>query len=85
MTTIRELANDGRPKDEADYGTDRQIDTLNALWRELETRWPDEFGELSDFSAYCLKATNDEQVDEALRLLGDRADLEVLEADLPRP
>lgn len=76
MSTIREIAEDARPKDDADWGTDRQIDAINLLWIEVMHRWPDEFDYGTDFSNYCLKATDDEQIDLALKLLGDRADLE---------
>lgn len=61
------LVKDARPTSEADWGSDRQVDAENRLWDALEAELPRKvWNELED---YCLKATTDEQLDEAARII----------------
>jgi len=82
LPTLREMIKDGRSINEEDYATDRQVNAINAVFDQLAARWPNEFGYQSDYSEYCMMATDDEQMDEALQILGDRADMKALPSAL---
>jgi hypothetical protein len=70
MTDIHKLAADARPIDDADWGSARQIDAQNLFFNEVEKALPaEEFETLENF---CLKASANEMVDEALRLLASK-------------
>jgi hypothetical protein len=57
------LAAAARPVNDGDWGSERQIAAQNAFF--------DAVGPLGDgFDAFCLKATVDEMIDEALRVVG---------------
>jgi hypothetical protein len=83
MPTYRDLGEDARPQSEEDWGTERQIDAINLFHQRLQHRWPSEFDEESgyatgrEYADYCLKATDDEMIEEAYRILGPRTDWEV--------
>lgn len=62
-----DLAKAARPLDDDDWGSERQIHAQNAFFTEVEKRLSaTDFAALED---YCMKATVDEMVDEALRLM----------------
>jgi hypothetical protein len=61
------LANSARPIDDADYGSARQIAAQNAFFNHVQQLMhPMAFEELEE---YALKATPDEMINEALRML----------------
>jgi len=71
MTTnaeIVELARAARPIDDADWGSERQIEAENVFMAAVEARLP--IRKLSALHDYALKATTEEWIDEALRLMG---------------
>lgn len=64
-----DLANAARPTDDDDWGSERQIAAQNAFFIAVENEVSEaDFSSLED---YCMKATVDEMVDEALRILID--------------
>jgi hypothetical protein len=79
ISMINTPAQAARPIDDTDWGTERQINAENAFFdmvktrmtagragealREMKRKW-------DQFEAYCAKATTDESINEALRLLG---------------
>lgn len=67
--TLMALAQAARPINEDDYASDRQINAENRFFEECVKVDPVAFSEESDFASYCLKATTDEAVDEAIRIL----------------
>lgn len=64
---IEKLAADARPMNDEDWGSERQINAINIFFYHAECERPDAFGE--DFEAFCLKATDEEMIDECLRRL----------------
>jgi hypothetical protein len=71
MTTtadILDLARSARPIDDADWGSPRQIEAENLFMAAVEARLP--IRKLSALHDYSLKATTEEWIDEALRLMG---------------
>jgi hypothetical protein len=67
MTDIHALADAARPTSDDDWGIEPQIDAQNAFFDHISTiLTPAQF---SDLDRYCLKATADEMIDEALRLV----------------
>jgi hypothetical protein len=60
-----ELAAEARPKDDAEWGSERQIAAENKFFEKFH----EAMGDTPDFDRWCLKATTDEMIDEALRLL----------------
>lgn len=50
---------------EGDYGSERQVKAFNAFTSALEEIFSP--GAMAEFEAWCLKATNDEIIDEGLR------------------
>ena len=73
LETLSEVA---RPLDDADWGSDRQQDAENHFWNELARALGapcddqyDGAGFGKDFDNWCLHATTDEMLDEALKLL----------------
>jgi hypothetical protein len=58
------LSNDGDP-----WGSDRQTDAFNRFFSVAEVIDP-QLGDDGDFSLWCLKATEDEMIEEALRIIG---------------
>lgn len=71
-TTISMLAQDARPLDEDDWGSESQIDAQNLFFEQCALVAPDELSENSDFFDDNLKATTDELIDEAMRILTDK-------------
>lgn len=69
LETLERLANDARPVDDEDEGSERQIDAQNLLFEVLEHLEPRTFADDSDFAFWCLKATTEEIIDEGLRLI----------------
>lgn len=63
---LLEMAKAARPIDDSDYGSERQVAAFNAFTEEAEAT-----GALGDsFDGWCLKATCDEIIDEALKRMG---------------
>lgn len=67
--TLAELAAEARAVNEDDWGTERQIDAENRFFDECRRLRPSTFGDSGDFADWCLKATTDERIDEAMRLI----------------
>ena len=67
MPDFQALAAAARPINDDEWGSERQIDAQNLFFEEVEKVLPAETFEALE--AYCLKATTDEMIDEALRLL----------------
>lgn len=68
MTDFAALAQAARPINDDDWGSERQIKAFNAFCAAVEAELPRKiFHEWEDWS---IKATTDEIIDEALRLLG---------------
>ena len=67
--TIDDLASQALPTGEDDCGSERQIDAENRFFDECRRRRPAIFGDRGDFADWCLKATTNERIDEAMRLL----------------
>ena len=61
------LAKDALHVDDDDWSSDRQIDAENLFFNEVEKVLDAET--FAEFENYCLKATTEERVEEALRLL----------------
>lgn len=61
------LALAARPTSELDYGSQRQEDAFNAFFAAAEDVIPGK--QFAAFEEYCLKATTEEAIDEALRLV----------------
>ena len=75
MTTtleeIEELAAKARPINDADWGTERQIEAENAFFdacMEIDAATFDPDGG-SNFVRWCLKATSEGMIDEAMKLV----------------
>lgn len=69
MTAIERLAQDARPKDDADWGTERQIDAENLFFEECGRLAPHELGDGAAFYDKNLKASSEERIDAALGVL----------------
>lgn len=67
MTDINKMAQEARPTSDDDWGSERQITAQNAFFVEVQRVLPKPLFE--KLEAYCLKATVDEMIDEALRLI----------------
>jgi hypothetical protein len=59
------LADSARPIDDDDWGSDRQVTAQNKFFIVIESLMSAE--DFSDLETWCLKATTDEMIDEALR------------------
>jgi len=65
--TLYTLAQTARPINDDDWGSERQITAENAFFLYVEKQMhPSAFSELED---YCLKATTDEMIDQAIKWL----------------
>ena len=63
---IQKLEQDARPINDDDWGSERQIDAEIAFFEKVQSVVSTEsFEKLED---YCLKATTDEMIDEALKI-----------------
>jgi hypothetical protein len=69
MVDFEALAREAFPINEDEWGSERQINAENALFTALEARYPETFGEASDFRMWALKATSEEYIEEAMRLV----------------
>ncbi len=67
MAALNTLADAARPVDDDDWGSERQIQAQNAFFVRVEELLPRD--QMADLEAYCLKATTDEMVDEAMRVV----------------
>lgn len=70
---LQTLAATARPMDDDDYGSERQVDAENVFWnacaQAVGAPYGDEWdgsGLGDDFDTWCLKATTDEMLDEAI-------------------
>lgn len=72
LTDLDALAKGARPLDDEDWGSDRQIESENAFFDACEGAFPELFDEGSAFADFALKATSEERIDEALRLVRER-------------
>jgi len=69
MIDFNELASAARPTNDDDWGSERQVTAQNLFFYEIEKVLPaDQFAALE---AFCLKATTDEMVDEAIKMLSE--------------
>lgn len=67
--TMEQLAAEARSIDDDDWGSERQVDAENRFFDECRRHRPATFDDAGDFADWCLKATTDERIDEAMRLL----------------
>lgn len=67
LKNIKDLAQEARPINDDDYGSERQINAFNAFTIKMEQILSKEDFEL--FEDYSMKATTDELVDYGLSLL----------------
>lgn len=67
--SIDDLARDALPLNDDDWSSSRQIDAENRFFDECRRLRPDTFSDEGDFSVWALKATSEERIEEALRLL----------------
>jgi len=68
MPDLWEMAQAARPSDDDDWGTERQIQAENTFfYAVMAILTPEEW---DDLEAYALKASVDETVDEAMRIMG---------------
>jgi hypothetical protein len=67
---ILRLAADARPQNEADYASERQVEAQTRFFEVVEPLIPAD--KLITFVHYINKATTDEMIDEALRVIGVR-------------
>lgn len=66
LARLAELANDAKPLNDDEWGSDRQIDAQNTFCDVVESLVSAEaFAEYED---YCMKATTDELIAEGLRI-----------------
>lgn len=70
---LQKLAAIARPMDDDDYGSERQVDAENIFWnacaKALGAPYDDGYdgsGLGEDFDRWCLKATTEEMLDEAI-------------------
>lgn len=68
-TTISMLAQDARSLNEDDWGSESQIDAQNLFFDQCAVVAPEDLSESSDFFDDNLKATSDELIDEAMKIL----------------
>jgi hypothetical protein len=68
MAEFERLAQDARPITDADWGTERQIAAENAFFRAVGFEQDDDALGF-EYSRFALKATTNEMLNEALRLL----------------
>jgi hypothetical protein len=61
------LADAARPINDADWGSDRQVEAENRLFEFVRSILSDD--EFERLEAFCLKATSEEMIDEALLLV----------------
>lgn len=64
------LAADARPRDEADYASERQIEAEMRFFEMAEPLIPPD--KRASFDQYLLKATTNEMIDETLLVIGVR-------------
>jgi hypothetical protein len=84
MSTLNELASDAYPQTDADWSTERQITAINKFYDAFH----EAMGDTPDFDDYCLNATDNEALDEAMRLVEERfgtKDVPVGEVSAPKP
>ncbi|WP_264048953.1 hypothetical protein [Methylobacterium flocculans] len=72
LTDLDALAKSARPLDDDDWGSDRQIEAENAFFGACEEEFSNLFDEDSAFADFALKATSEERIDKALRLVRKR-------------
>lgn len=68
------LAKAAIPLDDREWGSNRQMAAENAFFEACTVAMGDAFADESDFAAWCLKATTEEMVSEAMRLVRDTVD-----------
>lgn len=64
VAALDALAQEARPRNDADYGSDRQTNAQNAFFDAFHAA----VGDTPEFDDFCLDATTDERIDEALRI-----------------
>lgn len=72
LAHLESLAAAARPIDDAEWGSERQIEAQNAFFIACEDVFPADFADDSEFSAWVMKATTDEMIDCALGIVRDR-------------
>lgn len=77
---FRSMIAAARPTADSEWGSERQVEAENRLWDRLGLEWPQYFGEDSRFARYALKATTEESLAEAGRII---AALEAGESPYP--
>lgn len=69
LTLMESLAKEARVMEGEEWDSDRVIAAGNEFFEVAKAYWPETFDDCSDFAVWCLKATSDEMVDEALHLI----------------
>lgn len=74
LAELEEMARIARPIDDDEWGSERQIEAENDFFDACEDALPEVFDRESDtdFNRFCLKATSNEMIDEALKILRER-------------
>lgn len=75
LSEIENLITQARPVSDEDWGSERQINLENKVWAHLDTILSEK--QRDAFSNYCSKATTDEALDAALRVV--RGEMEWLD------
>jgi hypothetical protein len=65
LAELQSLAKDAKATDEADWGSERQVAAENRFFDAFHTA----MGDTSAFDDWCLKATSEEMLAEAMRLV----------------
>lgn len=69
---LKKLAVDALPVDDKDYGSNRQVTAENLFFEKCREVFPADFEEGGKFSNFCLKATPEEMIGEAVKILARR-------------
>ena len=72
LADLKALAMDALPADDMDYGTERQVAAETLFFKKCYELLPADFEEGSQFHNYCLKATTEEMIGEAVKILARR-------------
>jgi len=83
LARLAELANDAKPLNDNEWGSERQIDAQNRFFDYIEKLIP--AGKFSELEDYCNKATTDEMIAEGLRIAREALAEGHIERSEPKP
>jgi hypothetical protein len=69
---FQKLADIGKPINDDDWGSERQITAQNYFFGEFDINFPEL--NTAEFEHYCNKARTEEMFDEAMRLIRNKLD-----------